>query len=65
MDLEDLHPKAPGDPLVLLARQDLDRFSVDELTARITVLEGEIARIRAKLDFAVNHRATAEGLFKR
>ena len=65
MDLEDILPKAPGDPLVLLTRQDIDRLSVDELHARIAVLEGEVARCRAKIDHAVNHRATAEGLFKR
>jgi uncharacterized small protein (DUF1192 family) len=65
MDLDDLLPKTPGDPLVLLGKQDLDPFSVDELNARIAVLEAEIARIRKKLDFALNHRATAESLFKR
>ena len=65
MDLDDLLLKTPGDPLVLLTKQDLDRFSVDELNARIAVLEAEITRIKAKRDFAVNHRATAEGIFKR
>jgi uncharacterized small protein (DUF1192 family) len=65
MDLDDLFPKSPGDPLALLAKQDLDSLSVDELQARIAMLEAEIARIRGKLEFAVNHRATAEGLFKR
>ena len=65
MDMEDLLPKSPGDPLVLLARQDLDTLSLDELHARIAALEGEIVRCRARLDRAVNHRATAEGLFRR
>ena len=65
MDLDDILPKNPGDPLVMLTRQDLDPLSVDELTARIATLEAEIARARAKIDHAVNHRAKAEGLFKR
>jgi uncharacterized small protein (DUF1192 family) len=65
MDLDDILPKNPGDPLVMLMKQDLDPLSVDELTARIATLEAEIARARAKIDHAVNHRAKAEGLFKR
>jgi len=65
MDLDDLLPKAPGDPLVMLTRQDLDPLSVEELEARIAALEAEIARARQKIAFAVNHRATAESLFKR
>jgi uncharacterized small protein (DUF1192 family) len=65
MDLDDLLPKAPGDPLVMLTRQDLDPLSVEELHARIQVLEGEIARARQKIERAVNHRASADQLFKR
>lgn len=65
MDLDDILPKAPGDPLVALTRQDLDPLSVDELAARIAVLEAEISRAKAKIDHAVNHRASAESLFKR
>ena len=65
MDAEDLLPRSPGDPLALLLRQDLDPLSRDELTARIAALEAEIARCRAKIDFAVNHRATADELFRR
>ncbi len=65
MDLDDLLPKAPGDPLVLLMKQDIDRLSVDELTARIAALEGEIARAKAKIQFATSHRTAAESLFKR
>ena len=65
MDLDDILPKNPGDPLVALTKQDLDPFSVDELTARIATLEAEIARARAKIDYAVNQRANAESLFKR
>lgn len=65
MDLDDLLPKAPGDPLVLLMKQDIDRLSVDELNARIAALEGEIARARGKIQFATSHRVIAESLFKR
>jgi len=65
MDLDDILPKKPGDPLVALMKQDLDPFSVDELRNRIAILESEIARAKAKIDHAVNHRANAESLFKR
>ena len=65
MDLEELFPSKPGDPLVLLTKQDLDPLSVEELEERIATLEGEIARVRSKIDAAVNHRASAEQLFKK
>jgi uncharacterized small protein (DUF1192 family) len=65
MDLEELFPSKPGDPLVQLTKQDLDPLSVEELEERIVTLEGEIARVRAKIDAAVNHRASAEELFKK
>ena len=65
MDLEELFPSKPGDPLVQLTKQDLDPLSVEELEERIQTLEGEIARVRAKIDAAVNHRASAEALFKK
>lgn len=63
MDLDD-SPSRPGDPLAALVRQDLDPFSVAELEARIAALEGEIARTRAKIERAVNHKASAEALFR-
>jgi uncharacterized small protein (DUF1192 family) len=65
MDLEELFPSKPGDPLVQLTKQDLDPLSVEELEERIVTLEGEIARVRVKMDAAVNHRASAEALFKK
>ena len=64
MDLDELFPNKPEDPLTLLARQDLDPLSVDELRARIEILEGEIARVKAKMEASVNFRASVEGLFK-
>jgi uncharacterized small protein (DUF1192 family) len=65
MDLDELLPSKPDDPLVQLTRQDLDPLSVDELHERIAVLEAEIERVRGKIDAAVDHRASAEELFKK
>lgn len=65
MDLDELFPDKPGDPLTLLAKQDLDPLSVDELHHRIAMLEGEIARVRAKIDASVNFRASAEAVFRK
>jgi uncharacterized small protein (DUF1192 family) len=65
MDLDELFPDKPDDPLTLLGRQDLDPLSVEELEARIVLLEAEIARVRAKLQSSVNFRASADELFKK
>lgn len=65
MDLDELFPDKPDDPLKLLTRQDLDPLSVDELRDRISLLEAEIARVKAKLDTSVSFRASADDLFKR
>jgi uncharacterized small protein (DUF1192 family) len=65
MDLEELFPSKPDDPLAQLVKQDLDPLSVDELNERIATLEGEIARVKAKIEAAVNHRASAEELFRK
>lgn len=65
MDLDELFQRRPGDPLATLAGQDLDPWSVDELQARIAALEAEIGRTRRKIEAAVNHRATADALFRR
>ena len=65
MDLDDLFPDKPDDPLTLLTKQDLDPLSVEELHARIQVLDGEIARVKAKLDASISFRASAHELFKR
>lgn len=64
MDLDELFPDKPGDPLTLLIKQDLDPLSVEELHNRIALLETEIARVRAKIDAAVNFRASADAIFK-
>jgi uncharacterized small protein (DUF1192 family) len=65
MDLDELFPDKPKDPLTQLTRQDLDPLSVEELHARIEVLEGEIARVRARIENAVNFRASADAIFKK
>ncbi|KQM28064.1 MULTISPECIES: DUF1192 domain-containing protein [unclassified Sphingomonas] len=53
-----------GNLLPMLLAEDLDPLSVDELTRRIAALEGEIARCRARIDRANNHRASADALFR-
>jgi uncharacterized small protein (DUF1192 family) len=65
MDLEDLFPSKPDDPLVALGRQDLDPLSVDELEERIEALKAEIARVEAHMKRAQTHRSAAEELFKK
>ena len=65
MDMDENVPKSANDPLALLLRQDLDPLSVAELHQRIALLEGEINRTRAKIDLSVNHKASAEALFRK
>lgn len=65
MDLDDLFPSNPDDPVVALAKQDLDPMSIEELKARIEALEAEIARVEAHMRRAQDHRSAAEQLFKR
>lgn len=65
MDLDELYARTPGDPLTLLVKQDLDPMSVEELRLRVQALEGEIARVKARIERSVNHRASADALFKR
>ncbi len=65
MDLDELFPDKPDDPLVLLGKQDLDPLSVEELETRIALLEAEIDRVKARLQFAVQFRSTADELFRK
>ena len=65
MDLEDLFPSKPGDPLAELAKQDLDPISIDELHARIEALKAEIVRVEAHMNRAQAHRSAADELFKK
>ena len=65
MDLDDLFPSKPGDPLAELAKQDLDPISIEELHARIEALKAEIARVEAHINRVNAHRSAAEELFKK
>ena len=65
MDLDDLFPSKPDDPLVQLARQDLDPISIDELKERIEALKAEIARVEAHIERVSAHRSAADELFKK
>jgi uncharacterized small protein (DUF1192 family) len=56
---------APKDSaLADLQKQDLSSQGVDELSARIVLLEAEIARARAMLESKKGSRDDAEALFK-
>ena len=65
MDLDELFPSKPGDPLTELKKQDLDPLSIDELHVRIAALKDEIARVEAHMAQAETHRSAAEELFKK
>jgi uncharacterized small protein (DUF1192 family) len=65
MDLDDLFPDKPKDPLTELGKQDLDPLSMDELQARIEALRQEIARVEAHMQRAKTHRSAAEELFRK
>lgn len=63
MDLDDLFPGKPDDPLAQLAKQDLDPLSLDELDTRVEALRAEIARVEAHKARATTFRASADALF--
>ena len=65
MDLDDLFPSKPDDPLVALGKQDLDPLSIDELQERIEALKAEIARVEAHIQRVQTRRSAAEELFKK
>ncbi len=65
MDDHENIPRNANDPVALLVKQDLDPLSVNELDQRISMLESEISRCKAKKSFSVTHRASAENLFKK
>ncbi|MDP5277592.1 DUF1192 domain-containing protein [Sphingomonas sp. DG1-23] len=65
MDADENLPRRKDDLAAQLGKQDLDPFSVDELNERVALLEAEILRCKAKIQHAVNHRASADALFKR
>ena len=65
MDLDELFPSKPDDPLAQLVRQDLDPLSIDELHERIATLKEEIARVEGHIARVTAHRSAAEDLFKK
>jgi uncharacterized small protein (DUF1192 family) len=65
MDLDDLFPSKPDDPLVALGKQDLDPLSIEELMERIEALKAEITRVETHMQRAEIHRSEAEELFKK
>ncbi len=64
MDADETIGHGRRDTLNALIREDLDPFSVEELAARIAVLEQEIVRSRARMERAAQHRASADALFR-
>lgn len=65
MDTDDIAPPPrAGDPVTLLGRQDLDPLSVTECDARIAALEAEITRTKLRRDKAIQHRASADAIFR-
>ena len=65
MDADENLPRRKDDLAAQLGKQDLDPFSVEECAERIALLEAEIERTRLRMQRAVNHRASADSLFKR
>lgn len=64
MDPDELLSRRPQSPLAQLVQEDLDALSVDELSARIEVLQAEIGRARARQQTASAFRAEADKLFR-
>jgi len=65
MDADENLPRRKDDLVAQLAKQDLDPLSVEELNERIAMLGAEIDRTRTKISSAINHRASANALFKK
>lgn len=49
----------------LLAGESLESYSLDELDARVALLQAEISRIQDHRDKATAHMAAAQDLFRR
>jgi uncharacterized small protein (DUF1192 family) len=56
---------ARADAASRLAGESLERYSLDELDARVGLLEAEIARVRAHRAKSAAHRSIADALFSR
>jgi uncharacterized small protein (DUF1192 family) len=64
MDFDDAPARRPAPAADLLAQEDLDRLSIDELDRRIVLLEAELARTRAQRADAAARRTAADSLFR-
>ena len=61
---EDLEPRPRRDEaLSALRREDLDAYSVEDLTDRVAELEAEIVRSRAAMDAKRAKKSAADALF--
>jgi uncharacterized small protein (DUF1192 family) len=56
--------RARGQAFIEALREDLDLYSVEDLEERIAGLEGEIARVKARLDRKKASRSAADAFFK-
>jgi uncharacterized small protein (DUF1192 family) len=65
MDLDELFPSKPEDPLTALAKQDLDPMSLEELEERVEALKAEIARVETHMQRVRTDRSAADELFKK
>lgn len=64
MTFDELDPRPQrGAALTALGREDLDLYSVEELTERITALEAEIGRGRAAIASKSAKKSAADALF--
>lgn len=64
MTFDELDPRPQrGAALTALSREDLDLYSVEELTDRILALEAEIARDRAAIEAKTAKKSAADALF--
>ena len=61
---EDLEPRpVRGAPLIALAREDLDAYSVEDMKRRIAGLQAEIERSNAAIEGKSSQRHAADALF--
>ena len=63
MDWDDIR-KSPSTSQPVQVGEPLESHSVEELKHRISVLEGEIERVRRELNAKIDHEARAAAIFK-
>ena len=64
MSFDDLDPRPQhGAVLSALGREDLDLYSVEDLSERIAALSGEIERSRAAIERKNAKKSAADALF--